>query len=295
VRELEARGAEVLALPQQMYSAAQAEEAFRAAERRFGAVHGVFAAPRVEELGGFEALGDVLPGEWARQLGLIAGELDALAAAAQRRALDFVLLESSLSPELGGVGRARVAAAHAFVDAFAQRQARAGAAWTALAWDRWFAADEAASGYGMAPAGAMAALEHALTRTDEPRLLLSTGDVAARVAERAAPAAAGGYARPALGTDYFPPTSESEERVAAMWQELLGIDRIGIHDDFFGLGGHSLLATQIVSRTREQFGLELPLKAVFEAPTIARFAALVEEAIMAEIEAMSEDEILSLV
>jgi acyl transferase domain-containing protein len=297
VRALEARGAEVLALPQQMYSAAQAEEAFRAAEQRFGAVHGVFAAPRVEELGGFEALGDVLPSEWSRHLGLIAGELDALAAAAERRALDFVLLESSLSPELGGVGRARVAAAHAFVDAFAQRQARAGAAWTALAWDRWFDADEAAPGYGMAPAGAMAALEHALTRTDEPRLLLSTGDVAARIAESAAPAAAaaGGYARPALETDYFAPTSESEERVAAMWQELLGIDRIGVHDDFFGLGGHSLLATQIVSRTRDQFGLELPLKAVFEAPTIARFAALVEEAIMAEIEAMSEDEILSLV
>jgi acyl carrier protein len=281
-----------------MYSAAQAEEAFRAAEQRFGAVHGVFAAPRVEELGGFEALGDVLPSEWSRHLGLIANELEALAAVAERRTLDFVVLESSLTPELGGVGRARVAAAHAFVDAFAQRRARAGeAAWTALAWDRWFDAGETPSGYGMAPAGAMAVLEHALTLTDEPRLLLSTGDVAARIAESAAPAAvvAGGYARPELETDYFPPTMESEERVASMWQELLGIDRIGIHDDFFGLGGHSLLATQIISRTRDQFGLELPLKAVFEAPTIARFAALVEEAIMAEIEAMSEDEILSLV
>ncbi|HEV7587201.1 MAG TPA: beta-ketoacyl synthase N-terminal-like domain-containing protein [Longimicrobium sp.] len=297
VRELEARGAEVLALPQQMYSATQAEEAFQAAEQRFGAVHGVIAAPRVEELGGFEALGDVLPSEWSRHLGLIANELEARAAAAERRALDFVLLESSLSPELGGVGRARVAAAHAFVDAFAQRQARSGAAWTALAWDRWFDAGETPQGYGMAPAGAMAALEHALTLADEPRLLLSTGDVAARIAESAAPAAAvaGGYARPELETAYFPPTTESEELVATMWQELLGIDRIGIHDDFFGLGGHSLLATQIISRTRDQFGLELPLKAVFEAPTIARFAALVEEAIMAEIEAMSEDEILSLV
>jgi acyl carrier protein len=208
-----------------------------------------------------------------------------------------VLLESSLSPELGGVGRARVAAAHALVDAFAQRQARAGAPWTSLAWDRWFDADETPQGYGMAPAAAMAALEHALTRADEPRLLLSTGDVAARIAESVAPASvvAGGYARPELETDYFAPTNESEELVAAMWQELLGIDRIGIHDDFFGLGGHSLLATQIISRTRDQFGLELPLKAVFEAPTIARFAALVEAAIMAEIEAMSEDEILSLV
>ncbi|MFL5384950.1 MAG: beta-ketoacyl synthase N-terminal-like domain-containing protein [Longimicrobiaceae bacterium] len=297
VRALEAQGAEVLALPQQMYSATQAEEAFHAAEQRFGVVHGVVAAPRVEEIGGFEALGDVLPSEWTRHLALLAGELDALAAVAERRALDFVLLESSLTPELGGVGRARVAAAHAFVDAFAERRAQGGAAWTALGWDRWFDADEAPQGYGMKAEGAMAALEHALTLAGEPRVLLSTGDVRARIAESAAPAAAaaGGYARPELETAYFPPTTEGEEIVAAMWQELLGIDRIGIHDDFFGLGGHSLLATQIISRTRDQFGLELPLKAVFEAPTIARYAALVEEAIMAEIEAMSEDEILSLV
>jgi len=297
VRALEALGAEVLALPQQMYNAAQAEEAFHAAEQRFGAVHGVIAAPRLEEIGGFEALGDVLPSEWARYLALLASELDALATVAERRALDFVLLESSLTPELGGVGRARVAAAHAFIDAFAQRRAQGGAAWTGLGWDRWFDADETPQGYGMKADAAMAALEHALTLADEPRILLSTGDVRARIAESAAPAAAvaGGYARPELETDYFPPTTDGEEIVAAMWQELLGIDRIGIHDDFFGLGGHSLLATQIISRTRDQFGLELPLKAVFEAPTVARYAALVEEAIMAEIEAMSEEEIFSLV
>jgi acyl transferase domain-containing protein/acyl carrier protein len=297
IRELESRGAEVLALHAQLYSAAQVEDAFRAAEQRFGALDGVIAAPRVDEVGGFEALGDVQPGEWARHLGLIAAELEALAAAAGRRALDFVLLESSLTPVLGGVGHARVAAAHAFVDAFAQARARENGAWTSLAWDRWFEPGEVAQGYGMEPSAALAALEHALTLAGEPLLLLSSGDVAARIAEGAAPAAAqaGGYARPELSTEYFPPSSESEEIIAAMWQELLGIDRIGIHDDFFGLGGHSLLATQIISRTREQFGLELPLKAVFEAPTIARYAALVEAAIMAEIEAMSEDEILSLV
>jgi acyl carrier protein len=85
-----------------------------------------------------------------------------------------------------------------------------------------------------------------------------------------------------------------EEAIAAMWEELLGISPIGIHDDFFALGGHSLLATQIISRCRDLLGLELPLKAIFEAPTIARFAALVEEALVAEIDELSDDEALQL-
>jgi acyl transferase domain-containing protein/acyl carrier protein len=298
-RELEAAGAEVLTLRAHLYHAEQVEEAFRAAEHRFGRVDGVIAAPSLDDVSGFEALGDASAGDWGRRFGRLAQEVEALAGAVRSRQLSHVLLESSLSPVLGGVGRARVAAAHAFVDAVAQREdAAGGARWTALGWDRWFGADEAVDGYGMAPAEAEAAFEHALALAGEPRLLLSTGDVAARVAEGTRPAAASTvaqHARPELETEYFAPATESERVIAEMWQELLGIDRIGVHDDFFGLGGHSLLATQIVSRVRDRFGLELPLKSVFEAPTISRYAELVEVAIMAEIEAMSEDEILSLV
>ena len=104
----------------------------------------------------------------------------------------------------------------------------------------------------------------------------------------------GHYARPQLATEYHAPETDVEQMVAQMWEELLGISPIGIHDDFFALGGHSLLATQIISRCRENFGLELPLKAIFEAPTIARFAALVEDAIVAEIDQLTDEEALEL-
>ncbi|HET7233243.1 MAG TPA: beta-ketoacyl synthase N-terminal-like domain-containing protein [Longimicrobium sp.] len=291
VRALEDSGAELLAVNARLDDAGGAEDALAAAERRFGRIDGVIVGAPVEELAGFEALDDVAPAEWQRRFGHLARELESLRSALSTRDPQFILVESSLTPVLGGVGRGRVAAAHAFVDAFAA----ASPGWTALAWDRWYDGDEDGS-YGMGEAEAVAAFEHALALAGEPQLLLSTGDVAARIAEAAKPAtqAPAGHARPELGTAYEAPSTEGEEAVAEMWRELLGIDRIGVHDDFFGLGGHSLLATQIVSRVRTRFGLELPLKSVFEAPTISTYAALVEAAIMAEIEAMSEDEILAM-
>ncbi|MCB1055941.1 MAG: acyltransferase domain-containing protein, partial [Acidobacteria bacterium] len=79
--------------------------------------------------------------------------------------------------------------------------------------------------------------------------------------------------RPATGAAYEPPIGDTEERLAAIWQELLGVSPIGRHDDFFELGGHSLLATQAVARIRRELGRELSLRALFDAPSVAALAA----------------------
>ncbi|REG14197.1 amino acid adenylation domain-containing protein, partial [Archangium gephyra] len=74
------------------------------------------------------------------------------------------------------------------------------------------------------------------------------------------------------------PRTETERKLASLWAEVLHQEKVGLGEDFFALGGHSLLATQLVSRVREAFGVELPLRTVFEAPTVERLAARVLEA-----------------
>jgi amino acid adenylation domain-containing protein len=74
------------------------------------------------------------------------------------------------------------------------------------------------------------------------------------------------------------PQTATEAALAALWSELLGVPRVGRHDDFFALGGHSLAATQLLARLRAAWRLELPLRALFEAPTLAGFARRLEAA-----------------
>ncbi len=95
-----------------------------------------------------------------------------------------------------------------------------------------------------------------------------------KVDRRALPAP--NQVKPELAGGYVAPRTAVEEVLAKIWAEVLGLKRVGIHDNFFELGGHSLLATQLVSRVRDAFGVELPLRSVFEAPAIAELSKVVE-------------------
>jgi acyl-CoA synthetase (AMP-forming)/AMP-acid ligase II len=75
---------------------------------------------------------------------------------------------------------------------------------------------------------------------------------------------------------YEPPRTSTEQGLAGIWAEVLGIERVGLHDDFFELGGHSLLVTQVIRKVREQFGVDVELRALFFQSTLAAFASEID-------------------
>ena len=104
------------------------------------------------------------------------------------------------------------------------------------------------------------------------------------------PALVSAHPRPAVAASYVAPENDLERRLAEIWQELLGIERVGVHDNFFELGGHSLLLTRLIVRLHETFEVDLPLQDVFERSTIVELAEVVRRRLLESIEQMSDEE-----
>jgi acyl carrier protein len=153
-------------------------------------------------------------------------------------------------------------------------------------WDAWHFADDHSSTPAILPTEGAEVFQRILKTRGVPQFVVSTTDLQSRIDRWVNLAALTEtrnaqtlYARPDLASDYEAPRDNTEQAIADIWQALLGIDSIGIHDDFFALGGHSLLATQLISRIRDTFQIELSVRKFFEAPTIASLAELVHESI----------------
>ena len=82
------------------------------------------------------------------------------------------------------------------------------------------------------------------------------------------------HARPDLEETFVGPRNQVEEVLAGIWTEILDIEKVGVHDNFFELGGHSILVTRLVSRIRDALQLEVPLRTIFEMPTVAELTEM---------------------
>jgi acyl transferase domain-containing protein/thioesterase domain-containing protein/acyl carrier protein len=116
-----------------------------------------------------------------------------------------------------------------------------------------------------------------------PRVIVSSMDLPALVDQAGAlqeSAASGpGFARPDLDSAYIEPRNDVERTLVGFWQDLLGVGQVGVEDSFFDLGGHSLIAVRLFAMIRKTYAVDFPISVLFEAPTIAACAALIEERI----------------
>lgn len=249
----------------------------------------------VAHLGGLDGVVDTRPID-----GRSSDSLAVLERVLEGRELDFCLIFSSLAAVTGGAGLADHAAAHAARDALIRRHnQRTNQLWTIVNWDRWLAGPRS-GGIGLEPDEALRELER-ICAADVDQVVVCAGDLRARLEPSAAPEAPpAADARPELSTEHVPPRTALERQVAAIWQELLGLDGVGVDDDFFELGGHSLLATRFIVRLEEKQGARVSISEFFANPTVASLAALVQQKappnlmdLLASVEQMSEDEVLA--
>lgn len=192
--------------------------------------------------------------------------------------LEFALLTSSLSPILGGLGLAAYAAAHHFMDGFAEQMHRSSPQWMSVNWEGWRRdrAQVAGEGLGKSLAGLAMSDEEVeqcldlVLRMRLPRVVIATAGLAERVRQWVGAAAANDGA-----TTGSPPDDLAtvELIILQVARSILGTPELGPHDDLFENGANSLSAVQIVSRLRQQLRGEIPLAHLFVHPSAAQLAA----------------------
>lgn len=261
---------------------------------RFGAIDGVIHAAGSESRGGIEiqtterAMAELAPKIFGA---CVLQEL------LPPRELDFQLLFSSINALTGGAGNVAYATANLFLDALAQRQRMIdGAPVTSINWDRWQSVGQAVAFEDRLRAQENLDLQggiDALEGVEAVRRILADGRLAQVLVSpaatgfaaspapiavdcAAAPLAAMLHARPELASAYVEPRTAMEQRIAAVWREVLGIDRVGALDDFYHLGGDSLIAIRVVSRLREALRMDIEVRRLFENTSVETFAACLQ-------------------
>jgi NAD(P)-dependent dehydrogenase (short-subunit alcohol dehydrogenase family)/acyl carrier protein len=308
-------GAEVLMVTADVADLEEMQAAVTRAQERFGPINGVIHSAGVLGDGAIQqkTQGEVDQVLRPKVLGTVI--LDTIF---KDTPLDFFVLFSSLSALKPGFGQVAYSAANNFLDAFVRSDAaRKHRFVTCISWDVW-------QGEGMAYDAAGPLALQRLKEADFKRrgilpeegidvfrrvlgstyrhIMVSTSDylqsddrdlsrLYLERVKKADPSVAG-HARPVLSSAYAPPANKTEERLARIWQELLGITAIGVDDNFLELGGDSLIGTQLITRLKATFGVRLPIRSVYLHPTIRTMSTAVEEALISQSSSEKLDEAL---
>ncbi|MDF2970063.1 MAG: hypothetical protein K0R61_513, partial [Microvirga sp.] len=301
VSALEQLGGEILVIQADAADHEQMKTAVSRARDRFGEIHGVIHAAGIPGGGMIELKTvEAAQAEFApKAIGALI--LDALFRDAR---LDFMVFCSSLNALTGGFGQVGYCAANAFLDALAYQASRQGRCAVSINWDRWQQVGMAVEAearmkafgvpdhflVGMTGSEGCEVFHRILDQLFFPQIAASVQDFPNEDAAPEASAAsmllqkAGGasasavqHPRPPLATPYVAPRHDLEQTLGTIWEQVLGIERVGIHDDFFELGGESLVALQVLNRVRDAYQVELSLRQFFDTPTVSGLAAIIEQ------------------
>ncbi|MCU0532542.1 MAG: SDR family NAD(P)-dependent oxidoreductase [Hydrococcus sp. Prado102] len=313
VRALEELGAEVLVIQADVTNLEQMQQMVQKVGDRFGEIHGVIHAAGVPGAG----LVQLKTPEMAAKVlePKVKGTL-VLNTVLKDIKLDFLALFSSMTSLYGGFGQVDYCAANAFLDAFAHDNSRhqintVSINWDWWQWDSWqdsllsFAPEiqtrfkQMRSQYGITFQEGIDALGHILS-SDLHQVVVSTRNLqdvikehqnfaVSSLLEQSENTRESKHLRPNLRTAYVSPRNELEHRIAEIYQELLGIEQVGIYDNFFDLGGHSLIGTQLISQLRRNFQIELSMRLLFDTPSVAELALAIQEILLEELENLTED------
>jgi acyl transferase domain-containing protein/acyl carrier protein len=303
VQELENLGAEVLI---------ESADVVNLVQNKFSQINGVFHTNQIPADKLFSPILEIDPRECQQQLQQEIQRLLVLEKVLQSQKLDFCLLMSSLTSVLGGLGSVTYSAASLLMDAFAyQHNQKNPVPWMSINWDAWqftaensqIPANTSLTEFTIEPLEGINALEQILLWSQYHQIVVSTGNLQSRIDQwiKLKPLqpkntaqtvnSSSRHSRPNLKNAYIAPSNDVEQKLVEVFQELLGIEPVGIHDSFFALGGDSLTGTVLISQLRKTFQIELPVRSLFEAPTIDELALVIEEILIEELEQLSENEI----
>lgn len=325
LQSLEALGSEVMTISADVADSEQMLVAIAKVNQRFGQINGVIHTAAI--LGG-GMIQLKTKEDAASALAPKVQGTRVLEAFFKKTKLDFFVLCSSMSSFIGSSGMVDYTAENAFLDSFAHYSAsKHGTFIKSINWDRWDNLGMAVSVEarhqeitgkeltgGMTSFEGIEAFKRILCSSTVPQVIVSTQDFSSLIKpkesaksleEKLAQLSQSKptHSRLNLANTYVAPCNEIERNLTDIWQQLLGIEQVGIHDNFFELGGDSLFATQLVSQLCKTFQIELSYKGFFNQPTVAELAEVIVEKLaeqtdledlakaLAEIEQLSEDEV----
>ncbi len=299
LQTLERLGAEVLAIKADITNQQEMTLAINQIYEKFGDLHGIIHAAGITGQGTFqsktpEMVADVFAPK-------VKGTL-VLDSVIKDLNLDFLVLFSSISSIIGGLGGIiDYSAANAFLDGFAYLKRNYFT--VAIDWDVWKEVGMATNNpamdkfkqyhkeifdKGITIKEGLEAFNRILSQ-DISQIIVTKRNLNVNLDQNLGfnsrnekeitkeNEIKSTFPRPSLANPYVAPRNENEEKLTKIWQELLGIDQVGIYDNFFELGGHSLLATQINSRLEEIFQIRLSMTEIFDKQTIAELAQTIEK------------------